>query len=307
MQRSAEYDAFGPWTYRVTAPEEVPRLYRGHGIDPAAARLVLKVPRVIDRREATPDMHLYDHLLVAGGDALTVLSRRGDTYHVAEVPYARVAAVHHSYSMLDGRLVVHDVDGRERAGIAVSLRYNAVSRGVVEELAELVREQALAARAPAERPVRSNGATARVAELDEADAALVTLYRAIADRRPGLVVLGSHSRVIVPRRDVPFRRLLDSLRPVTLHAALVCADAGTLDLVHRREWFTSHPRPAWSVAHTFVVTSAVTAVGSHEHPRYEGVYRVQVASGRALVELAFPDGAESGTAIAAALAGVRAI
>ena len=307
MQRSAEYDAFGPWTYRVRTADEVPRLYRRHGVDPEAARLVLKVPRVIDRRDANPEMHLYDHLLVAGDESLTVLSRRGDTYQTVVVPYSRIGAIHHSYSMLDGLLVVHDVDGLERAGVAVAIRYNAISRRVMEDLAELLREQALAARPPAERPGRAALPTTRVLDLGDADAALVTARIEIADRRPDLVLLGAQPRTVVARRDTTFGRVLDALRPVTLHAALVCADTGTLEFVHRREWFTSHPKPQFSVAHTVILTDAVTAVGSHEHPRYVGVYRVQIAAGRARVDVAFPDGAESGGAIAGALAGVRAI
>lgn len=311
MPRSPEYDAFGPWTYHVRTPEDVPRLYRRHGIDPAAERLVLKVPRAIERRDANPEMHLYDHLLVAGSASLTVLSRKGDTYQTVEVPYERIGAIHHSISMLDGRLVVHDVDGLQRAGIAVAIRYSAVSKEVVDELVELLRTQALAARSTrgvvVERPGRAPVPSTRVSDIGDADTALVTAQLQLADKRSGLVLLGAQPRVIVPRRDAPLRRVLDALRPVTLHAALVCADAGTVEFVHRRDWFTSHPRPAWSVAHTVVLSSAVTAVGSHEHPRYVGVYRVQVATGRGLVELAFPDGAETGAAIAGALAGVRAI
>ena len=36
---------------------------------------MLKVPRDIARRDATPDMDLYDHLLVLGPDRFTALSR----------------------------------------------------------------------------------------------------------------------------------------------------------------------------------------------------------------------------------------
>ncbi|BDZ60782.1 hypothetical protein GCM10025873_05730 [Demequina sediminis] len=73
----SEYDRFGPWIDRVETEADVPRLFRPHGVDLAAARLVLKVPRNVARRDASPDMDLYDHLLVLGRDSLTVLSRRG--------------------------------------------------------------------------------------------------------------------------------------------------------------------------------------------------------------------------------------
>jgi hypothetical protein len=50
-----EYDAFGPWVDPVRTAEEVPPLYRDHPVDLAGSRLVLKVPRDIARRDATPD------------------------------------------------------------------------------------------------------------------------------------------------------------------------------------------------------------------------------------------------------------
>ena len=78
MRRTQEFDEFGPWILEVERPEDVPRLYRGHPLDLGSAELVLKVPRRIWRRDANPDMDLYDYLIVAGGDSMTVLSRRGD-------------------------------------------------------------------------------------------------------------------------------------------------------------------------------------------------------------------------------------
>lgn len=55
----------------VTSREEIPPLYRGHGFDLARARLVLKLPRNVARRDATPSMDLYDHLVIVDDAALT--------------------------------------------------------------------------------------------------------------------------------------------------------------------------------------------------------------------------------------------
>ena len=70
-----EYARFGPWVDEIASADELPRLYRDHPIDFAAALLVLKVPRNIARRDARPDMDLYDHVVVLEPDRLTVLSR----------------------------------------------------------------------------------------------------------------------------------------------------------------------------------------------------------------------------------------
>lgn len=58
--RVSEYDRFGPWIDEVLDLEDVPRLFRSHPVDFDAARLVLKVPRDIARRDANAAMNLYD-------------------------------------------------------------------------------------------------------------------------------------------------------------------------------------------------------------------------------------------------------
>ena len=71
MHVISEYDAFGPWIYEVHNVDELPRLYQNAGIDPTTCSLVLKIPRNIERRDATPDMHLYDHLVSAAAATST--------------------------------------------------------------------------------------------------------------------------------------------------------------------------------------------------------------------------------------------
>src|SRR5664279_379583 len=75
----AEYDRFGPWIDEVIVPEDLPRLFRSYPIDLSAARMVLKVPRSIARRDATAGMDLYDHVVILDRESLTLLSRDGAT------------------------------------------------------------------------------------------------------------------------------------------------------------------------------------------------------------------------------------
>lgn len=308
MRRTAEFDAFGPWVLPVESPEDVPRLYRGHPLDLGTARLVLKIPRPISRRDANSDWDLYDHLLVAGPDTLTVLSRRGDAYQSVEVPYRRIAALQTSVELLDGLLVVHDVEGPAPAGVAVSVRYNGVSHDLITRLVRLLRSAALAAArptgVPASRP--SAGELLGLRDLGDADVALVTAEHELAEAEPSFVALASHLRSTVRRAAGPLRGLLDVLRPVTLHAAVVCADPGELQVLHRRRWFTTGQKPVHSVARTVVLMPMVTGVDPQPVSRYTGVECVRITSGRAFVEVPFPEGAETGAAIRGALGRARA-
>ena len=303
MKSTPEFDAFGPWIYEVRTPEEVPPLYRAHAIDLQAARLVLKVPRPIERRSATPTMHLYDHLLVAGPDELTVLSRDGDRYREVSVPYGRVGAVQLSVSLLDGRLRLLDATPGSGGELA-SLTFNGVSLGAVEQLVDLLVTEALShgAGGTREPEAATSGVRPGTWNLGGPDVALVVAYKELAERHPGMVRLADHARVPVARRSgSPVARLLDRWWPITLHAAVVAHAPGRVEVLHRRELLTPRGRPAHSIARTTVVASAVTAVALTPHPGYSGVLACAVSVGDGVVRLAFPEGAPTVRALREAL------
>lgn len=305
MRRTAEFDAFGPWVMEVRGPEDVPRLFRDHPLDVGAARLVLKVPRSIERRNANPDMDLYDHLLVLGRSALTVLSRRGEAYDLVEVPYARVAAVHTSVELLDGLLRVYDVAGVPPGGLVVDVRYNGVSHDLISGLTGLLRAEVRAVvGADALRPPRSAPVALALRDLGDGDIALVSTQHELADR-DGLTTWATHQRTTARRRVGAFRALADALLPVTVHAAVVSTGPGEVHVVHRRHWFTTGRKPVHSVAHTVVHTPNVTAVDIVDSSRYLQVRVARIISGRSVVRIPFPEAAESGTVLQAVL-GVHA-
>jgi hypothetical protein len=304
MLRTTEFDAFGPWVYEVRTPEEVPPLYRRHGLDLAAARLVLKVPRRIERRDATPTMHLYDHLLVAGGEALTILSRVGDAgeYRTREVPYARIGAVQVSTSLLDGALRVVDA---APGGELPPVRFNGVSLDVVDRLVDLVVDHALVE----QRGTVHDGAPPVDAEaaggpwsVTGTDVALVVAFRELAARRSSLVRLADHPRRVVARRGGAVAGLLDRLWPATLHAAVVAAQPGCVEVLGRRDEVTTKSRPDHSLARTVLLAPAVTGVTVREHPRFVGATDVRCAVGEdSALHLTFPDGAPTLAALRTAL------
>ena len=304
MDTTPEFDAFGPWIYEVRTPDEVPPLYRAHAIDFETARVVLKVPRPIERRNATPTMHLYDHLLVAGPDELTVLSRNQETYRERSVPYARIGAAQLSVSLLDGRLRLLDATPGS-GGELLALAFNGVSLGSVEELVDLLVTEALAhggggaAREPAAVPAAVRPGTWNVSG---PDVALVVAYKELVERVPGLVRLADHARGPVARRSTSLvARLLDRWWPVTLHAAVVAYAPGRVEVLHRRELTSPRGRPTHSIGRTTLVASAVTAVALTPHPAYAGALACRVAVGDAVVQLAFPEGAPTVRALRDAL------
>lgn len=293
-RRTPEFDAFGPWVDRVRTPEEVPPLYRDHPLDLAAAHLVLKVPRDIARRDAHPDMDLYDHLLVLGGDRLTTLSRRTGAadargYDVRELPYDQVAAVGTSVDLLDGRLTVHAL-----VGPPVAVRYNGSAAEAVDELVDLVRRLAwpVPASGPA-APHRDLGpAVGRLSRraLGEQEIGLVAAYREVADREPGLQAVAAHPRQVVRPAGGALARLVHAVHPMTVQAAVLASTGRELQVFGRRDQLARGRTPVHSESRLVLPLDRLTGVVAQPHPRYPQVTCVVLTAGDARIELPVPAG-----------------
>ena len=283
---TAEYDAFGPWIDEVSTADEVPRLYRDVAIDFAAAHTVLKFPRAIARRDATPQMHLYDHLLIANPESLVVLSREGDDYSTTSIRYDRIASVTDSIAMLDARLRIRTLDGGEH-----SLQYNGSSQDTVAGLVALLRSLALATVAEgALRVADSDRARQLVAplaldDLGRGDAIFVTWTRELTAKEPGLRILATQGRQRVKTYGSALLGLLDLVNPANLHALVVLGTDDELQILHRGHLVTRGGAPIVSRGRTIVPLATLDAVTKARHPRYSDVDVLTLRSGSSSVEV----------------------
>lgn len=295
VSSTAEYDAFGPWIDEVATVDDVPRMYRGYPIDFGATRSVLKFPRDIPRRDATPQMDLYDHLLIVTDARLTILSRTGDTFTEVSVPHDRVAAITDWVNLLDARLVIHTLDGD-----VVSVAYNGSSNDTVVALVDLLRELA-------QRPARARTPLPAVLpslgldDLGKKDALMVTMFRELSRREPGVRLAAAHGRVAVKSRSGALAKLLDLIVPPTLHACVVGISDTELHIIARREWIVRGGAPVVSRARTVIARGVLTAATVADHPRYLGVSVVTLAAGRARIEVLVPSDSAARTVLLAAM------
>lgn len=284
-----EFDAFGPWIDEVTGPDDVPRLFRDHPLDPGAARLVLKVPRPIARRDATADMDLYDHLLVLEEARLTVLSRYQDGrpgHSTRTVDLDDVVAVLDEVDLLDGRVHVHTRDGQ-----VLSVGYNGSARDRVRRLVDGLR---VPSREPGAGPAAGPGLTRD--SLGPDDVAVVVDAFEVVRAHPDLVPLAWHGRrVLRPRADGPagvLRTLTHLLSPMTVHAAVVARDADHLEVFGRRDPLVRGRRPVHSASRLVVPLRALDRVQAQPHPRYADATDVVLHAGRARLRLTVPRGSD---------------
>ncbi|HEX5333041.1 MAG TPA: hypothetical protein VFW79_10395 [Cellulomonas sp.] len=308
--RSAEYDAFGPWIMPVTSREEIPPLYRGHGLDPATARLVLKLPRNIARRDATASMDLYDHLVIVDDAALTVLSRRAGGYDERVIAHDAICAIDYGTDLLDGWITVYSADeGEQGRAPALALSYVGTSLDVVEKLVSLLRSlyRTGTDRDGDRSPGPAAGGAAGLPplgqrDLGDRDIALVTRQLAVLRAEPRMRLLGYHRRQLLASREGgALRRLVRLVRPVVLHAAVVCGDAAELQVLHRRDWVTRGRRPEYSLASTVLPLARVDRAVLADDPRNAGVRVLTLHCGGSALELVVPAGSLTEQALVAQL------
>lgn len=306
----SEYDRFGPWVDEVTRIEDVPRLYREYPIDFSAARLVLKVPRNITRRNATPEMDLYDHLIVVGQDQLTVLSRRNGRslrvetrpkgsdnargYDIVEIPFAEIVAIRNSLNLLDGRLTVSTSEGTP-----VKVAYNGSAADVIRTLVSDLREVAcakpaspvglalLAAGGPLARPAVEPGH-------GPVDTFLASAFLEAHGANPRLSAWAAHGR----RRLTPeaagmqgtVQRMRHVLSPMTLHGALFAADEIAMDVFGRHSWLQRGRAAIYSVSDLVVPFGAPDRLDLSPHALYPEVMVATIGAGKWRQELPVPRG-----------------
>ncbi len=306
----SEYDRFGPWVDEVTRIEEVPRLYRDYPIDFSVERLVLKVPRNITRRNATPEMDLYDHLIMVGQDRLTVLSRRNGRslrsetraasankpkgYDVLEIPFADIVAIRNSLNLLDGRLTVSTAEGTP-----VAVAYNGSAADVIRNLVGELREVAcakpaspvgaalLAAGGPLARPAVEPGH-------GPVDTFLASAFLEAHGANPRLSAWAAHGR----RRLTPdatgmqgtMQRLRHALSPMTLHGALFAADETAMEVFGRHSWLQRGRAAIYSTSNLVVPFGAPDRLDLRPHPLYPDVVVATIGAGKWKQELPVPRG-----------------
>jgi hypothetical protein len=274
--RTAEHDAFGPWIDTVRTIDEVPRLFRPHGADPFAARLVLKVPRNIPRRDTDPSMDLYEHLIVVGDRELEVLSRDGSGYGVRRIPFAELVAVRDRVDLLDGLLTLHAGDGAE-----LRIPFNGASVDVVVDLTELL--VALAGDAggiPDGTPARGERVAPRI-DLGADEAGVASAYFDLAARDPRLRYLSSRPRTPLVPTATGAAGLLRRLRPMSLAGAVAACTPRELLVLTRRDPVLRRRTATLSIDRLRILRHAISATTAEPHPHWVGMSTVTIRAGAA--------------------------
>lgn len=132
IERSKEYDAFGPWIYEIDEEHEIPKVFRDCYSEREEPLILFKVPRNIDRRDANAHMDLYDYLVGAYGQYLHIYKRAGKRVTDQRIYYNEISAVRDIHALLKGVLILFAQDA------PAVIEYNTVSEEVVRKLINII-------------------------------------------------------------------------------------------------------------------------------------------------------------------------
>ena len=309
MQRTAEFDAFGPWIDEVTDDEGVPRLFRSHPIDLPSALLIIKVPRNISRRDADPSMDLYDHLVVVDASGVTVLSRvehqraRSGTvppssFTTQVLTWSDITGVTVSTEFVDGLLTLHTADR------AVTVPFNGSSLPVVDRLVALVRSRYGSGATPGDVGTdrRAADLEATPTELTDVERELQAVHRRLLADEPQMRHLTTQQRTAV-RWNHPHTlvRLAKNMWPTAVQTSLAYTDGRELLVVHRRYPVVRGYKPVYSIARTALRVDSITGIDIADSPDLVGVRVLTVHLGDTRIELLFAAGSIAPELLAARL------
>ena len=132
MERNKEYDAFGPWIYEIDEEHDVPGIFRNYCNEDDKQLMLIKIPREIERREASPGMDLYDYLIGAYDTHIRILKRTGKKVNERTVYYDNIIAVKDIHALLNGEVILFTENE------PFIILYNTVSEDIILKLINII-------------------------------------------------------------------------------------------------------------------------------------------------------------------------
>ena len=131
LSAQSEYDSFGPWAYEINDSYPLPRLFAPFFSADDKAILMIKIPRQIDRKDASPDMDLYDFVLALYEDKLRILERKGNEVADHLIPAESFMGIRiYEKLLMAGCTVFSDNE-------SVSFPFNSTSMALIRKFADL--------------------------------------------------------------------------------------------------------------------------------------------------------------------------
>lgn len=287
-----EYDRFGPWVTVISEADPVPPLFQPHAPDVDRALMSIKIPRRIERREANPDMDLYDYLISLYDEEIVVLKRDGKSVTKRTSRYDELRIVHYIENLLDGRLRMALPGGE------LDIPFNSVSSDVMQQFCARIRDKYT------HRERRDPG----LAVNPDVGGSLSFYFRGylggLRSSSPAFSLCASQAEMPVGKTEVQgLRRLLFRILMRRLTESLHLTDGRELVIVHHGQKYR-HLRQTLYACHTsYIPVDRITDVQWNDDPQNEAIVNLVVTASDAAVTIPFMTNNPSRPAYAELLAG----
>lgn len=130
-----EYDAFGPWINEIKDETEIPPQFSRESTSILSANYAIKIPRNIERRDASAGMPLYDQVICLYDDELRIFTRLDNRVDTASIPYKEIRYIQKVNDLLFGELVILANNNE------YSFHYNSISNDLVDDIVVSLRDK----------------------------------------------------------------------------------------------------------------------------------------------------------------------
>ena len=123
-----EYNRFGPWIFEISDDDPVPPIFQPFADISVPFILSFKVPRPIERRQASPGMDLYDYLITLREESLEILHRQGNEVKKRTAAYTDILSIRCSQDLLHGTVSLFTGEK------TYSFPFNTVSEEIIDRM-----------------------------------------------------------------------------------------------------------------------------------------------------------------------------
>ena len=133
--RDFEYDSFGPWILEINDEDTIPPLFKKFQPSEGKPLLNIKIPRNIDRTNASPGMNLYDYVLYLYDNDILILKRDYNRVVKERFSYDEILYICNSENLLRGELTLGLIKSQ------FTIHYNTVSCILITRMIEIIRKK----------------------------------------------------------------------------------------------------------------------------------------------------------------------
>lgn len=275
--KNIEYDRFGPWIYEIKGIDTIPPLFLSYiypDEDKSNCLLKIKIPRQIERRNATPDMNLYDYLISFHKKEIQILQRKNDSVIEKKMYYSSVKTIIIRESLLKGELKL--ILQNE----TISIPYNTVSNDIIHKCVQLMRNKYTP-----EKIIKNNR---EEADFSDANFFFQGLYNKMKSKYPDEKLISFQKEIsFFESGDNFFRKIINKIINRTLLQHLHFFNGNELTILKRVKNFNTRLDSQYGFEEIHIPLNSIDAIKWVDDTRHSELLNEVIILGKEQITIPF--------------------